>query len=114
MHTFLNYFPICHHLFDVPQYVFDLAYVIYSKLYFDYIENAKLYWLTCQKSVKFHFVTTCFMSLHYIHRTFLYACLKNVMSSVNTCGGLSGGRPDVSALEVKQFYCYLLETWSAA
>jgi len=43
MHTFLNYFPICHHLFDVPQYVFDLAYVIYSKLYFDYIENAKLY-----------------------------------------------------------------------
>ena len=80
MHTFLNYFPICHHLFDVPQYVFDLAYVIYSKLYFDYIENAKLYWLTCQKKVKFRFVTTT----------------------------------GVSALEVKQCYCYLLETWSAA
>jgi len=75
MHTLINCFPICHHLFDVSQYVFDLAYVIYSKLYF-------MYWS----------LRRC------IHRTFLYARLKNGMSSVNTCGGLAGGQSDVSAL----------------
>ena len=47
---------MCHHLFDLPQYVFDLDYVIYSKLYFmhwsfDYIENAEFYLFTFQKSV---------------------------------------------------------------
>ena len=47
---------------------------------------------------KISIVTSIFMSSHCIHRTFLYARLKNGMSSVNTCGGLAGGQPDVSAL----------------
>ena len=40
-------------------------------------------------SVKSQFVTTFFLSFHCIQRTFLDACLKNGMSSLNTCGGLA-------------------------
>jgi len=47
---------------------------------------------------KISIVTSIFMSSHCIHRTFLYACLKNGMSSVNNCGGLAGRRSDISAL----------------
>ena len=98
MHTFINCFPICHHLFDVAQYVFDLAYVIYSKLYvihrsFDYIENMFLliYLPTIGVSVKSQFVTTFFMLLHCIH-TFLYAWKMGCPLWTPAADWLAGGQ----------------------
>jgi len=49
---------------------------------------------TDEMSICYYF----FMSLHCIHRSLLYVCLKTGMYSENTCGGLAGGRPDISAL----------------